>query len=117
MDALAVGCGMGQSERAKKVLVDVLALDVPKLFDADALNLISSDEKLAAKVAERGARGDPCVLTPHPLEAARLLGSDVKKVQARPARRRAAAGRALCCGDRVERHGHDRRFAGRPRCR
>jgi hydroxyethylthiazole kinase-like uncharacterized protein yjeF len=82
MNALAVGCGMGQSERAKKVLVDVLALDVPKLFDADALNLISSDEKLAAKVAERGARGDPCVLTPHPLEAARLLGSEVKKVQA-----------------------------------
>ena len=82
MDALAVGCGMGQSERAKKVLADVLALDVPKLFDADALNLISSDEKLAAKVAERGTRGDPCVLTPHPLEAARLLGSDVKKVQA-----------------------------------
>jgi hydroxyethylthiazole kinase-like uncharacterized protein yjeF len=82
MNALAVGCGMGQSERAKKVLADVLALDVPKLFDADALNLISSDEKLAAKVAERGARGDPCVLTPHPLEAARLLESDVKKVQA-----------------------------------
>ncbi|SAL66990.1 carbohydrate kinase [Caballeronia udeis] len=82
MNALALGCGMGHSERAKQVLVDVLALDVPKLLDADALNLISSDEKLAAKVAERGSRGDPCVLTPHPLEAARLLGSDLKKVQA-----------------------------------
>jgi ADP-dependent NAD(P)H-hydrate dehydratase / NAD(P)H-hydrate epimerase len=82
MDALAVGCGMGQSDRAKKVLTDVLALDVAKLFDADALNLISSDENLAGKVAERGTRGDLCVLTPHPLEAARLLGSDVKKVQA-----------------------------------
>jgi hydroxyethylthiazole kinase-like uncharacterized protein yjeF len=86
MDALAVGCGMGQSERAKKVLADVLALDIPKLIDADALNLISSDENLAAKVAERGVLGDPCVLTPHPLEAARLLGSnpgsDAKKVQA-----------------------------------
>jgi len=82
MNALAVGCGMGQSERAKQVLVDVLALDVPKLLDADALNLISSDEKLAAKVTECGANGNPCVLTPHPLEAARLLGTDVKKVQA-----------------------------------
>jgi hydroxyethylthiazole kinase-like uncharacterized protein yjeF len=82
MDALAVGCGMGQSERAKKVLADVLALDIPKLFDADALNLISSDENLAAKVAQCGAHGDPCVLTPHPLEAARLLGEDVKTVQA-----------------------------------
>jgi ADP-dependent NAD(P)H-hydrate dehydratase / NAD(P)H-hydrate epimerase len=82
MTALAVGCGMGQSERAKKVLLDVLALDVAKLLDADALNLISSDEKLAAKVTECGANGNPCVLTPHPLEAARLLGTDVKKVQA-----------------------------------
>jgi ADP-dependent NAD(P)H-hydrate dehydratase / NAD(P)H-hydrate epimerase len=82
MGALAVGCGMGQSDHAKKILADILALDLPKLIDADALNLVSSDEKLAAKVAERGAQGDPCVLTPHPLEAARLLGFDVKKVQA-----------------------------------
>jgi hydroxyethylthiazole kinase-like uncharacterized protein yjeF len=81
MDALAIGCGIGQSERAKKVLMDVLALDVPKIVDADALNLISSDESLARLVAARGAQGDPCVLTPHPLEAARLLGSDVKAVQ------------------------------------
>jgi len=51
-------------------------------YSADALNLISSDEKLAATVAERGAHGDPCVSTPHPLEAARLLGSNVKKMRA-----------------------------------
>ncbi len=82
MTALAVGCGMGKSDHAKKVLTDILALDVSKLFDADALNLISSNADLAAKVSERGAKGDPCVITPHPLEAARLLDIDVKKVQA-----------------------------------
>ncbi|MFC6313896.1 NAD(P)H-hydrate epimerase, partial [Paraburkholderia dipogonis] len=75
MDALAVGCGMGHRERATRVMHDVLQLDVPKLFDADALNLISKDAALAAEVTARGVQGDPCVLTPHPLEAARLLGA------------------------------------------
>jgi hydroxyethylthiazole kinase-like uncharacterized protein yjeF len=91
MDALSIGCGMGSSDRAKRVLADVLALDVPKLLDADALNLISRDDALAARVAACGAEGDPCILTPHPLEAARLLGRDVKDVQ----RERIAAARQL----------------------
>ena len=76
MDALAVGCGMGHSERATRVMHDVLKLDMPKLFDADALNLIAKDSTLAADITARGVQGDPCVLTPHPLEAARLIGSD-----------------------------------------
>jgi hydroxyethylthiazole kinase-like uncharacterized protein yjeF len=91
MDAMSIGCGMGQGERAKKVLLDVLALDVPKLIDADALNLLSSDDSLGRLVAERGAKGDLCVLTPHPLEAARLLATDVNTVQ----RDRVAAARRL----------------------
>ncbi|CAB3799849.1 NAD(P)H-hydrate dehydratase [Paraburkholderia caffeinilytica] len=91
MDALAVGCGMGHRDRATQVMHGVLALDAPKLFDADALNLISTDPSLAAAVAARGLQGDPCVLTPHPLEAARLLGTDVQGVQ----RDRLAAARAL----------------------
>ena len=91
MDALAIGCGMGHRDRAIQALHDVLPLDVPKLLDADALNLIANDPALAAKVAARGAKGDPCVLTPHPLEAARLLGCDVPAVQ----RDRLAAARAL----------------------
>ncbi|MFM0151602.1 NAD(P)H-hydrate dehydratase [Paraburkholderia sediminicola] len=91
MDALAVGCGMGHRDRATRVMHDVLPLDVPKLFDADALNLISKDPSLAAEVTARGVQGDPCVLTPHPLEAARLLGTDAPGVQ----RDRLAAARAL----------------------
>jgi hydroxyethylthiazole kinase-like uncharacterized protein yjeF len=82
MDALSVGCGMGHRKRATRTLHDVLALDVPKLFDADALNLFSRDAALAAQLQARGANADdPCILTPHPLEAARLLGSDAKAVQ------------------------------------
>ena len=91
MDALAVGCGMGLRDIATRVMHDVLTLDVPKLFDADALNLISADSSLAAEVTARGVQGDPCVLTPHPLEAARLLGTNARSVQ----RDRLAAARAL----------------------
>ncbi|MFT4067588.1 NAD(P)H-hydrate dehydratase [Paraburkholderia sp.] len=91
MDALAIGCGMGHRDIATRVLHDVLQLDVPKLFDADALNLIAKDPALAAELTARGVQGDPCILTPHPLEAARLLGSDAPGVQ----RDRLAAARAL----------------------
>nr|WP_118181423.1 NAD(P)H-hydrate dehydratase [Paraburkholderia phosphatilytica] len=91
MDALAIGCGMGHRDTAKAVLRTALALDVPKLVDADALNLIANDPALAALVTARGQQGDPCVLTPHPLEAARLAGSDAKTVQ----RDRLEAARAL----------------------
>ncbi|MGF6777485.1 NAD(P)H-hydrate dehydratase [Paraburkholderia sp. GAS334] len=92
MDALAIGCGMGERDRASVTLHDALELDVPILLDADALNLISKDEDLAAAVEARGAqRGNPCVLTPHPLEAARLLDTDARTVQAD----RLAAARSL----------------------
>jgi hydroxyethylthiazole kinase-like uncharacterized protein yjeF len=92
MDALSIGCGMGHSERAMRVLRDVLPLDVPKLFDADALNLLARDAALAAALAARGAHSqDPAILTPHPLEAARLLGIDAPAIQ----RDRLAAARAL----------------------
>ncbi|BBP96211.1 bifunctional NAD(P)H-hydrate repair enzyme [Burkholderia sp. SFA1] len=82
MDALAIGCGMGTSPRATILLAGVLKLDIPKLLDADALNLVAQDDALASEVAARGAQGDPCILTPHPLEAARLLHTDAKAVQA-----------------------------------
>ncbi|HTH62725.1 MAG TPA: NAD(P)H-hydrate dehydratase [Paraburkholderia sp.] len=88
MDALSVGCGMGVSDHARDVLARALQLGVPMLVDADALNLVARDEALAATIA---ARGTPCVLTPHPLEAARLLGTDTRTVQ----RDRLAAARAL----------------------
>jgi hydroxyethylthiazole kinase-like uncharacterized protein yjeF len=81
MDALAIGCGMGTTPRAANVLHRALRLDVPKIIDADALNLIASDATLAAQVAARGTAGDVCVLTPHPLEAARLTGCDAATVQ------------------------------------
>jgi hydroxyethylthiazole kinase-like uncharacterized protein yjeF len=91
MDALALGCGMGRRALAAEILLKAVQLDVRKLFDADALNLLADDEKLAAALAARGTAGDVSVLTPHPLEAARLIGVDVAAVQ----RDRLAAARTL----------------------
>ncbi len=61
------------------------------VLDADALNAIATDPALAALLAHRGARGAPTLLTPHPLEAARLLGTTADDVQ----RDRLAAARTL----------------------
>ena len=91
MDAVAAGCGMGGSASARQIVDGILQLAVPVLLDADALNLVARDEALAAQVARSAERGTPCVLTPHPLEAARLLASDTAAVQ----RDRLAAARAL----------------------
>lgn len=78
VSALAVGPGMGDSERAVQVLADVLALEVPVVIDADALNLLAHDATLAARLAHRQAA---TLITPHPLEAGRLLGVDAATVQ------------------------------------
>ncbi|PVX72235.1 NAD(P)H-hydrate dehydratase [Paraburkholderia unamae] len=92
MDAVAAGCGMGGSASARQLVDAILRLQAPVLLDADALNLVARDEALAAHVAQSAAtRGAPCLLTPHPLEAARLLGGDTAAVQ----RDRLAAARAL----------------------
>ncbi|HEY4801942.1 MAG TPA: NAD(P)H-hydrate dehydratase, partial [Paraburkholderia sp.] len=92
MDAVTAGCGMGGSASARQLVDAILRLQAPVLLDADALNLVARDEALAAHVAQSAtARGAPCVLTPHPLEAARLLACDTAAVQ----RDRLAAARAL----------------------
>jgi ADP-dependent NAD(P)H-hydrate dehydratase / NAD(P)H-hydrate epimerase len=88
LDAVAAGCGMGGSASARNLVDQILQLDTPVLLDADALNLVARDEALAASAATRTT---PCVITPHPLEAARLLGTETASIQ----RDRLAAARAL----------------------
>jgi hydroxyethylthiazole kinase-like uncharacterized protein yjeF len=48
------------------------------VLDADALNLIAADTRLAETLRKRPV---PSLLTPHPAEAARLLGSSTREVQ------------------------------------
>jgi hydroxyethylthiazole kinase-like uncharacterized protein yjeF len=77
--AFAAGPGMGTAKSAEQLLREVLDASVPLVLDADALNLIATSKTLQARLPKRGA---PCVLTPHPAEAARLLGCATAAVQA-----------------------------------
>jgi ADP-dependent NAD(P)H-hydrate dehydratase / NAD(P)H-hydrate epimerase len=64
-NVVAIGPGLGKGSWASSMLDAVLASRKPLVVDADALNLV------AERPPER--RGD-WILTPHPGEAARLLG-------------------------------------------
>ncbi len=79
LDAIVIGPGLGQGERAETLLGAVLASELPCVLDADALNLIAENEDLRKACARRKA---DTLLTPHPAEAARLLASKTPDVQA-----------------------------------
>ncbi len=74
--AMVLGCGMGRGGEALHTLEAALASATALVLDADALNLLPARGGPAAAV-----RGAPTVLTPHPLEAARLLDCEVAAVQ------------------------------------
>ena len=74
---IVAGCGGGDAIRA--VLPRLLSLAARLVLDADALNGIAADPGLQAQLAARAQRGHATVLTPHPLEAARLLGTDAAR--------------------------------------
>jgi NAD(P)H-hydrate epimerase len=78
---VAVGPGLGRSGWAGMLLDAAVSSGLPLVVDADALNLL----------AERPFRCERWVLTPHPGEAARLLGVSAAEVQ----RDRYAAAREL----------------------
>lgn len=78
LQAIVVGCGLGLDEGARAALEWSLRQDATLVVDADALNLIAEDAACRSLLLGRTA---PTVLTPHPLEAARLLGSTASAVQ------------------------------------
>ena len=84
-DVLVVGPGAGRSPSAtsvsmfeRTVLPGVIAGAKPLVLDADALNAIAFNEALRAEVPKRKAA---TIVTPHPAEAARLLGRSTAEVQ------------------------------------
>ncbi|HKD11653.1 MAG TPA: NAD(P)H-hydrate dehydratase [Thermoanaerobaculia bacterium] len=72
-DAAAVGPGLGVSAAVRSVLQALLRSPLPLVCDADALNALAP---------EAFARRGETVLTPHPGEAARLLSSTTRAIQA-----------------------------------
>ena len=66
----------------RAVLPRLIALSPRLVLDADALNAIAADPALQSMTATRAGRRRATILTPHPLEAARLLGTTAHQVQA-----------------------------------
>ncbi|MBA4381968.1 MAG: NAD(P)H-hydrate dehydratase [Sideroxydans sp.] len=77
-DVVVLGCGLGQSPAAQKIVYDALLLDVPLVLDADALNIIADRPDLRGMLHTRKAA---TVVTPHPGEAARLLACSTEDIQ------------------------------------
>ncbi len=69
---VAIGPGLGQSDWAISLFAKVLQTRLPLVVDADALNLLALEHQ----------RRENWVLTPHPGEAARLLGMTTDDIQA-----------------------------------
>lgn len=64
-DCVAIGPGLGLSERSHQLVRRIASAKVPLICDADALNIMAQDEIEIT--------GNEHVLTPHPGEAGRLL--------------------------------------------
>jgi len=77
-DAVVIGPGLGRDSAARELLRQVLRSSVPLVLDADALNLAATDPALQDAIAAHAA---DVLLTPHPAEAARLLGDTTARVQ------------------------------------
>jgi NAD(P)H-hydrate epimerase len=86
---VAIGPGLGDTAWSNELLDAVLASERPLVVDADALNLL----------ADRDLDRADWILTPHPGEAARLIGSSPADVQAD--RRAALAGLAAKFGGTI----------------
>jgi len=76
---VVAGPGAGTALHARELLAQVIDMTIPLVLDADALNLVASDALLQQQLA---ARKGPTILTPHPLEAARLLAVSAGVIQA-----------------------------------
>jgi len=77
--AAVIGPGLGNSDAALVALRKALQSDARLVLDADALNLIAADPALQHTLVLRTATA---IMTPHPLEAARLLGIPSAAIQA-----------------------------------
>ncbi|CAN5170771.1 bifunctional ADP-dependent NAD(P)H-hydrate dehydratase/NAD(P)H-hydrate epimerase [soil metagenome] len=92
---VVIGPGLGTTEQARDLLAGAWSQAPRLVIDADALTLLANDPGLAARARPDGA--STC-LTPHPLEAARLLGTYVAAINAD----RIAAARELARRYRID---------------
>ena len=79
-DVIAIGPGLGTSSRAISLVSEALHSDATLVMDADAINALTIETDLLELLRNR--KTAKTILTPHPGEAARLLGISVTEVQA-----------------------------------
>lgn len=90
-DALVIGPGLSTEPESIRLARDIIeAAEVPLVADGDALSALAGREEICRN------RTFPTVLTPHPGEMARLLGSSVREVETR---------RVECAREAAERYG------------
>lgn len=74
--AMLIGCGLGRTDTAKSLVKKMLtATNIPTVLDADGINAVASDISILRRVKS------PLVLTPHPGEMARLMGTDSSEIE------------------------------------
>jgi len=77
---VVAGCGGGQA--IQSVLGDILRQSARLVLDADGLNAVAQNADWRALLRQRGdTPNQQTVITPHPLEAGRLLGCSAQDVQ------------------------------------
>ena len=77
---VVTGPGLGQTSASVDMVRDALQTAAVLVLDADALNLMAQQSTLLALCRERKPLST--LLTPHPLEAGRLLECSVEEIQA-----------------------------------
>lgn len=70
---IVIGPGLGQSQWSQELFDFFMTSNLPKIIDADALNLLAK--------SQQNYDLSNAVITPHPKEAARLLASEVTTIQ------------------------------------
>lgn len=73
---IVIGPGLGMGTAAHEVMMRVIGEDKPKVIDADALNLLANEERIADLIKGQA------VLTPHMGELSRLTGLDIPYLKA-----------------------------------
>lgn len=73
-DAVCIGCGIGNDANKQDKLLKTLKCGKKAVIDADALNLMAVERELLSLLDENH------IITPHPGEMARLIGSDIYAV-------------------------------------
>ncbi|MCI7691029.1 MAG: NAD(P)H-hydrate dehydratase [Oscillospiraceae bacterium] len=79
MNAVCVGCGLGNSENTRILTEFVVKnAECPIILDADGINSLGGNINV---LKERTSAGRATVLTPHPLEFSRISGLSVAEIQ------------------------------------